>query len=38
MIPVEFLLTEGKANEKKVLLNMAQAGVTYILDRGYFAF
>jgi len=38
MIPIEFLLTEGKANEKKVLLNMAQAGVTYILDRGYFAF
>jgi hypothetical protein len=38
MIPLEFLLTEGKANEKKVLLNMAQAGVTYILDRGYFAF
>jgi hypothetical protein len=38
MIPVEFLLTEGNANEKKVLLNMAQAGVTYILDRGYFAF
>ena len=38
MIPVEFLLTEGKANEKKVLLKMAQAGVTYILDRGYFAF
>ena len=38
MIPVQFLLTEGKANEKKVLLKMAQAGVTYILDRGYFAF
>ena len=38
MIPVEFLLTEGKANEKKILLKMAQAGVTYILDRGYFAF
>jgi len=30
MIPVEFLLTEGKANEKKVLLKMAQTGVTYI--------
>jgi len=38
MIPVEFFLTEGNANEKKVLLNMAQEGVTYILDRGYFAF
>lgn len=38
MIPVEFLLTEGKANEKKILLNMVQTGVTYILDRGYFAF
>ena len=38
MIPVLFLLTEANASERKMLLNMVEAGVTYIADRGYVCF
>lgn len=38
MIPVLFLLTEANASERKMLLTMVEAGVTYIADRGYVCF
>jgi hypothetical protein len=38
MIPVHFLVDTGKSNEKKALLQMLEAGVTYIADRGYLSF
>jgi hypothetical protein len=38
MIPVHFLMDTGKSNEKKALLQMLEAGVTYIADRGYYSF
>lgn len=38
MIPAHFLVDTGKSNEKKALLEMLQAGVTYIADRGYLSF
>jgi hypothetical protein len=38
MIPVHFLIDTGKSNEKKALLQMLEAGVTYIADRGYLSF
>lgn len=38
MIPVHFLVDTGKSNEKKALLQMLEAGVTYIADRGYYSF
>jgi len=38
MIPAHFLVDTGKSNEKKALLQMLQAGVTYIADRGYLSF
>lgn len=38
MIPVHFLVDAGKSNEKKALLHMLEAGVTYIADRGYLSF
>lgn len=38
MIPVHFLVDTGKSNEKKALLKMLEANVTYIADRGYYSF
>ena len=38
MIPVHFLVGSGNSNEKKALLQMLEAGVTYIADRGYLSF
>jgi hypothetical protein len=38
MIPAPFLVDTGKSNEKKALLKMLEAGVTYIADRGYLRF
>ncbi len=38
MVPVLFLLTEANASERKMLLQMVEAGVTYIADRGYVCF
>ena len=38
MIPAHFLVGTGKSNEKKALLQMLEAGVTYIADRGYLSF
>ena len=38
MLPVHFLVDTGKSNEKKALLGMLEAGVTYIADRGYLSF
>jgi len=38
MIPAHFLVDTGKSNEKKALLKMLAAGVTYIADRGYLSF
>ena len=38
MIPIHFLVDTGKSNEKKALLKMLEAGVTYIADRGYLSF
>ena len=38
MIPVHFLVDTGKSNERRALLHMLEAGVTYIADRGYLSF
>jgi hypothetical protein len=38
MVPAHFLVDTGKSNEKKALLEMLEAGVTYIADRGYLSF
>jgi len=38
MLPVHFLVEAGNSNEKKALLKMLEAGVTYIADRGYLSF
>lgn len=38
MIPAHFLVGTGKSNEKKALLEMLEAGATYIADRGYLSF
>jgi hypothetical protein len=38
MIAVQFLVDAGNSNEKKALLQMLEAGVTYIADRGYYSF
>jgi hypothetical protein len=38
MIAVQFLVDTGNSNEKKALLQMLEAGVTYIADRGYYSF
>jgi hypothetical protein len=38
MIPAHFLIDTGKSNEKKALVKMLEAGVTYIADRGYLSF
>ena len=38
MIPAHFWVDTGNSNEKKALLKMLEAGVTYIADRGYLSF
>jgi hypothetical protein len=38
MIPVLFMVDTGNSNEKKALLEMLEAGATYIADRGYYSF
>jgi hypothetical protein len=38
MIPVALLLTESTSGERAALKQMLQSGVTYIADRGYFAY
>lgn len=38
MIPVQFFSTDANGNEKKALIAMLEAGVTYIADRGYVSF
>jgi len=38
MIPDHFLVDTGNSNEKQALLQMLEAGVTYIADRGYLSF
>lgn len=38
MIPVQFISTDAKASDREALLALLEAGVTYILDRGYLAF
>lgn len=38
MIPAHFLVDTGNSNEKQALLQMVEAGVTYIADRGYLSF
>jgi len=38
MVPLQFVIGPGNSNEKKVLLQIAQPGVTYISDRGYVSF
>ncbi len=38
MIPVQFVSTEANYSERKVLIELLEAGVTYIADRGYMAF
>ncbi len=38
MIPAQFLVADGNSNEKHALIKMLEADVTYIADRGYFAY
>jgi hypothetical protein len=38
MIPAQFLVADGNSNEKKALVEMLEDSVTYIADRGYFAY
>lgn len=38
MIPTEFLIGSGKSSERDFLLQVVQAGVIYIADRGYASF
>ncbi len=38
MIATEFWITSANTSERKILLKMLNAGVTYIADRGYMAF
>lgn len=38
MIAVQFLVDAGNSNEKQALLEMLEANVTYIADRGYLSF
>ena len=38
MIPAHFLVDTGNSNERNALLQMLEAGVTYIADRGYLSF
>ena len=38
MIPVQFISSEANYPERKALMELLEAGVTYITDRGYLAF
>jgi hypothetical protein len=38
MIPVQFISSEANYSERKALMELLEAGVTYITDRGYLAF
>ncbi len=38
MIPVQFICTDANSSEKSALLEMIEAGVTFIADRGYVSF
>ena len=38
MIPVQLIRSEANYSERKVLMELLEAGVTYITDRGYLAF
>jgi Transposase DDE domain len=38
MIPVQFMSTAANYSERKALMALLEAGVTYITDRGYLAF
>lgn len=38
MLPVHIFVGSGNSNEKTVLKNLLEAGVTYIADRGYVCF
>jgi hypothetical protein len=38
MTPVSMLLSESTFSERQALKQMVQAGVTYVADRGYFAY
>ena len=38
MVPVTFLMTPPQSSERAALETMLQAGVTYVLDRGYMEF
>jgi len=38
MIPVQFVSTDAKTSERKVLKSILEKGVTYIADRGYVSF
>jgi hypothetical protein len=38
MLPVCFLITNGKGDDRKGLRELLETGVTYIADRGYIAF
>jgi hypothetical protein len=38
MIPVQFISTSANYSERKALLELLDAGVTYLTDRGYLAF
>ncbi len=37
-VPINFISTEANKSEKKILMEMLDTGVTYILDRGYVCF
>ena len=38
MIPVQFISSEANDSERKVFMELLEAGVTYITDRGYLSF
>lgn len=38
MIPTEFVIGSGRSSERDFLLQVSEAGVTYIADRGYASF
>jgi hypothetical protein len=38
MIPVQIICTDANTSERKMLVQLLEAGVTYIADRGYLSF
>jgi hypothetical protein len=38
MVATEFMVESGNSSERNFLISIAQAGMTYIADRGYFSF